>query len=199
MQTVTSQNFGLLIAYLLPGFVALSGVAEYSPTLRLWLGRVPQDAPSIGGFLYATLASIGAGLIVSTVRWLVIDTLHHWTGVRRGNWDFSRLQENVAAFDVLGENHYRYYQAYGNGAVAVAFWYLARWTAAGLWSPPLGWGAIGVLLLEVLLLAGSRDTIRRYYDRMSKLLSSTRATRKDRSPRQGPDEETLLGTRPFEG
>src|SRR5690349_20986113 len=93
-------NFGLLIAFLLPGFVALWGVGYVSEVVRFWFGDSPDNAPSVGGFLYVTLASIVAGLTVSTVRWIVIDTFHHLTGIAPPAWDFSRLQESVAAFDM---------------------------------------------------------------------------------------------------
>src|SRR5258708_7235024 len=73
-------NFGLLIAFLLPGFVALWGISYVSEPVRSWFGSTPDYAPSVGGFLYVTLASIVAGLTVSTVRWIVIDTVHHVTG-----------------------------------------------------------------------------------------------------------------------
>ena len=109
-------------------------------------------------------------MIVNTVRWLVLDTFHHWTGLCQGDWDFSQLQCNVAAYDVLGENHYRFYQFHGGMAIAVPFWYAARWIGSGFWAAPLGWGVFGIVALELLLLAGSRDNLRKYYDRMSMLL-----------------------------
>ncbi|MGA2796867.1 MAG: hypothetical protein ABSE63_04760 [Thermoguttaceae bacterium] len=171
MKDVTTSNFGLLIAYLLPGFVVLWGMSYLVPPTKVWLGTAPSTAPTVGGFLYITIAAVGAGMIASTLRWLIIDTFHHWTGVQPGKWDFTQLQNNVTAFDVLGENHYRYYQFYGSSSIALPFWYVARWISTNtFWPPPLGWGLVGILALEVLLLAGSRDTLRKYYGRMSVLL-----------------------------
>lgn len=163
-------NFGLLIAYLLPGFVALWGVAYISPVVQTWFGTAPEQAPSVGGFLYVTLASIMVGLTASTVRWLIVDTLHHATGVMRPSWDFSRLGENVAAFDALIEMHYRYYQFYANMVVALVFAMVLRHLAApgGPW-----WGdaadAVVVALISVFL-AGSRDSLAKYYRRSEQLL-----------------------------
>ena len=54
-----------------------------------------------GGFLYITIASVSAGLIVSTVRWAVVDALHALTGIRQPSWDFASLRDNVAAYDKL--------------------------------------------------------------------------------------------------
>lgn len=179
MKNVSADNFGLLIAYLLPGLTVLWGLGYVSPTMRSWLGTTSTSPPTIGGFLYVTLASVAAGLIVSTVRWAVLDTIHHWTGIRRPNWDFARLQENVTAFDVLIEIHYRYYQHYGNMLVSLAFAYAARRSALGLWSAPLGWLDLGLLLLALVFFFGSRDTLRKYYQRTARFLENETENRED--------------------
>ncbi len=59
---LSNENFGLVIAYVLPGFVALWGVAYFSPTVESWITASQQGAPSVAGFMYVTLASIGTGL-----------------------------------------------------------------------------------------------------------------------------------------
>src|ERR1043166_3090482 len=136
-------DFGLLIAYVLPGFLALWGGTAVSPVLRAWFGTPPANAPTVGGFLSLTVASIAAGLTVSTVRWLLVDTLHHRTGIPPPPWDFSALERNVTAFGVLIEIHYRYYQWYANALVALVWVYGARRWAAGFFSAPLGWPDVG--------------------------------------------------------
>jgi hypothetical protein len=166
-------NFGLVIAFLLPGFVALWGVGYASELVRSWFGAAPADAPTVGGFLYVTLASVVAGLTVSTIRWLVIDTLHHWTGLARPTWDFSRLQENVAAFDVLVEFHYRYYLFYANMAVAIVFATLMRRLTSANGPLALDLGDAAAMILVLVFLAGSRDTLSKYYRRSEALLAKT--------------------------
>ena len=191
MNDVTTKNFGLLIAYILPGFTALVGMSYLAEPVRIWLGTTPSNLPTVGGFLYVTVGSIGAGLIASTVRWLILDTVHHWTGVRRGNWDFAQLQSNATAFDVLGENHYRYYQFYGNTAVALPFWYVAKWVATGTRFPPLGYGSLVVASIELLLLAGSRDTLQKYYDRVSVVLRANSRPPATSTARSAGHESTI--------
>jgi len=168
-------NFGLLIAFMLPGFVALWGVSYVAEPVQSWLGASPADAPTVGGFLYVTLASIAAGLTVSTVRWMVIDTLHHATGLARPAWDFSLLQQHVAAFDVLVEFHYRYYLFYGNMAVAVVFTSLIRHFAAPGGPIFLDTTDAAAMMLTLVFLAGSRDTLSKYYRRGGQLLVRNRS------------------------
>lgn len=173
MRDVTNQNFGLLIAYVLPGVTALWGASYFSPTIRVWLGSAPADAPTVGGFLYLTVAAIAAGLVASTVRWAVIDTLHHLTGIPRPKWDFGRLQRNISAFNLIVEHQYRYYQAYGNTLVSLVFLFAARRSTFGSTVVPWGWTDAALLALVSIFFLGSRDTLRRYVERGDMLFSET--------------------------
>lgn len=170
LKDASITNFGLLIAYLLPGFVALWGISFFSPSVASWFGSTAEDAPTVGGFLYVTLASVAAGLTVSTVRWLVIDSVHHVTGIRNPRWDFSRLKENVAALDMLIEIHYRYYQFYANMIVAVLFTVAARHVTGGMSARELVGIDVGAIFLCLVFFLGSRDTLRKYYARSAEVL-----------------------------
>ena len=167
MNDVTNQNFGLLIAFVLPGFILLWGMQPHSEMIKNWLGDATTEVPSVGGFLYITMASVGVGQLVSTLRWLVVDTLHHHTGVRPPNWNFRRLRDRVAAYDRLIEIHYRYYQWHANGLVAVTISAVLRWTANGFNAREL----LLLLFIDSLLYLGSRDTLQKYYRRVEELLT----------------------------
>ncbi|MFW6114310.1 MAG: hypothetical protein ACOC7K_01065 [bacterium] len=78
-----------------------------------------ESPGTVGGFLYVTMASMAAGMLVSALRWLVIDTIHHRSGVAPPELDFSTFENKHAAFAILAENHYRYAQHYGNLLVAL--------------------------------------------------------------------------------
>lgn len=119
MSTLTDRNFGILIAYLIPGFLTLHAMQLHSPTISQWLGANPSASPTVGGFLYVSVVSIAAGMLASTLRWLVLDGIHHRSGVRASDWDFSRLQEHIDAFDAAIQHHYRYYHFYGNTLVVL--------------------------------------------------------------------------------
>ena len=189
MNTVTERNFGLLIAYVLPGFVVVWQLGTYSPVIRPWLETGDPGSPTVGGFLYVTLASIAAGLMVSALRWLVLDTIHHRTGVERPVWDFSRLPWKLRAFEEVVENHYRHYQFYGNMLVAIVLVTPVPRSFDGLLPVnPFLRAAILSILLGVFFVA-SRDTLRKYYARTSVLLRSSGWSKETRhGERMAPQE-----------
>lgn len=157
-------NFGLLIASVLPGFTALQGFPLVSPAAAAW-GTGGDPNPALTSFLSGTVMAVAAGLTVSTVRWLVIDTIHRKTGVRRPERDFARLERSVAAQEYLDLAHYRYYKFYSNMVVALVYAYATRDYA-------LGWRGVVDLPVAVLFFVASRDTLAKFYDRTGKLLAS---------------------------
>lgn len=173
MQSVTNANFGPLIAYLVPGVTVLVGAGQLMPELRPWLALSAEQSPTIGGFLYLTVAAIAVGMVVSAVRWAVIDTIHAWTGLPLPSLDFGRLGENVDAFSLLIEIHYRHYQFYANMLVAT----LAAYACYRFQTPPppsVGLLDGGVAALLMVFAAASRDTLAKYYRRSQQLLRSPR-------------------------
>ena len=167
MRELNSGNFGLVISYLLPGFVTLSGVGFFSKTVSSWLSPHGPRPPTVGGFLYATLASLALGMTVSAIRWAVADTIHHLTGVKRPRFDFSKLKDSTSAFVVLIEVHYHYYLFYANTALALAF-ACASYVASRGWDS--AWVLAAILPLEVVFWMASRDALRKYYHRAGDLL-----------------------------
>lgn len=170
MLGVSNDNFGPLIAYLVPGATVLLGASQFSPTLRAWFAATPTDAPTIGGLLYLTVASLGVGMTVSAVRWAMIDQFHARTGLRIPERNFSKLGRNVDAFHLLIRIHYEHYQFYANMFVALAIAYACYHVSVGGFLP-IGWLDLGFVLLEVIFFATSRDTLRNYCVRSDQLLS----------------------------
>lgn len=169
MARVWDRNFGLVIAFVLPGFVALWGLSRVSGEVSTWLSGSGSGDPTVGGFCYVSLASLAAGMTVSAVRWLLVDTLLACTGVHRPRWNDALLAEKLEAFEALVDNHYRYYQFYANTLVALAFSY-AMWRFTST-THVLGLD-LGVLFLLGVFLAGSCDTLRKYYRRTAVLLGT---------------------------
>lgn len=166
-----SATFGVLIAFLLPGFLCLYGLSFRAEALADLLDVSGQTASS-ADFLYTALASLSIGLILNAVRWAVLDNIFHrlfhlkWPdGI---NWDRLSDEHALAGFQLIVENHYHYYQYYSNTFVAIltALVYNALAPGSLGWLTWLFW--LAVLLV---LLIGSWDTLRRYYARATPILS----------------------------
>lgn len=156
-------NFGLVIAYVLPGFTALQGFPLLSESATAW-GTGGDPNPPLTAFLSGTVMALAAGLTVSTVRWLVIDKLHHRTGLRRPARDYALLERSVDALEYLDLVHYRYYKFYANMVVALLWSYATR-------DYVLGWAGAFDLLLAALFFSASRDALFKFYTRTSALLN----------------------------
>lgn len=168
MQSITNKNFGILIAYVLPGFVTLWGLSYRVPQLQFWIGASPQQNGTVGGFLYISLLAVTTGIVASTIRWLIIDTFHHRTGISKPSWDLTKLQANLQSYSLFEENHYRYYQFYANMLVASSVGYFSwRTTTSGCFQ----WIDFWFATLMVVLFLGSRDTLAKYYQRVGELLT----------------------------
>lgn len=174
MQGVSARKFGLLIAYVLPGFVVLWGAGCVCPPVHLWLVGSTASGPDVGGFLHISIGSVAAGMTVSALRWAVVDGLHALTGLPRPVWNDTRLNERLEAFEALVDNHFRYYQFYANTLVALALAY-PTWRLTSN-APAFCWADLGFVLVEGVFLAASRDALRHYYRRTALLLGQQERT-----------------------
>jgi len=169
MGEVLGRGFGLCIAYVVPGLVALWGVSVIEPSVGVWLKSASESGPSVGSFLFVLLASIAAGLTASAVRWAVVDSVHRWMGLKAPRWRISELQDKLEAYQVLVEHHYRHYQFYSNTLVSGTFAFAADVSVRGR-SGGGAWMIVGWAMLAVVFFAASRDTLRKYYTRVAELL-----------------------------
>ena len=157
------NNFGLVIAYVLPGFTALQGFPLLASNSTAW-GTGGDPNPPLTAFLSGTVMALAAGLTVSAIRWLVIDKLHQKTGLRRPARDYALLERNVAAVEYLDLVHYRYYKFYANMVVALVWSYAAR-------DHLLGWQGAPSLALALLFFFASRAALSKFYTRTAELLN----------------------------
>ena len=111
----TPGSFGIVIAFLVPGFVSLWGASYHSATLKEWFRVGNAGTPTVGGFLYVTLGSIAAGVAVSGFRWFLIDVIFcRVFKAKKNEFIFKNLPGREDAFGFVHENHYRYYLYYAN-------------------------------------------------------------------------------------
>jgi hypothetical protein len=166
MKDINDRNFGLIIAFWLPGFILLWGLSFSFASLEPWMIKSnSSDGATFTGFLYATVASLSLGLVISAVRWLVVDHFLGWLTTLK-KIDFAKIESNkdaFAYFQGVVENHYRYYQYYSNTLVAVD---LAAVVHIWHGRETLPWQAwVGLVLISLILLCASRDALRKYHDR----------------------------------
>ncbi len=168
MTETSSWQFGLIVAYVLPGFVGLAGLAPVFPSVAGWL-KAGSQGLDLGPPTYAILSATCIGLILSCFRWLILDRIHEWTGVERPDWDDRQLVASLGAFDYLVQNHFRYYEFSGNTLMAIALSYgVNRWTDSLSF---LGTRTdLAFILVSLVLFAASRDALSKYYTRTQQLL-----------------------------
>jgi hypothetical protein len=167
MKDSLHRIFGYVIAYVLPGYIALWGLAAAIPPLRDWITFSPQDQQETIRFLAAVLGSVGAGLVVSAIRCGLVDLFHHQTGLPRPQVSFRALEQQLSAYLLAVEHNYRYYQFYANTAVSIPFAAASYWRSGGELGPDAIWA---LAVLETVLLLASRDSLRRFYSRTADIL-----------------------------
>ncbi len=162
-----SLDFGTVIAFVAPGFVAFKSLTYYSPTARNWMNAAASNQQTFGVFLFVLLASIALGIGVSGLRALLFDNLFHCRCLR--GWRIERprvawrgiTDDQRQALSMLIEGFYRYYQFYSNSLVALLALLFARVTGY----PEARWslGAVAALAFASLtLLWSAHDSYSKY-------------------------------------
>ena len=116
----SSESFGFLIAYLIPGFVLVWGMGQALPELNEYMRLAIDEKESVlNGILGATIAAIVAGLLVDGIRCLTVDGLiKKLRDDEKINYDRLSDPDCYQAHRGAINHHYRYYQYYGNILVA---------------------------------------------------------------------------------
>ncbi|TWU37537.1 hypothetical protein Q31b_43250 [Novipirellula aureliae] len=164
---INERTFGILIAYIIPGWVLLMGASYSSITASAWTSVSVKTSPTVAGFLFATLASIGLGVFISTIRWMLIDPLMYLLGVSQEKLVFNRLNESFDAVRALIDSHYRYYQFHANLSVSLPVALLLRWNNETVDASEF----LGAGVVLIILLFGARDSFNKYQVRCREVLS----------------------------
>jgi hypothetical protein len=174
MHETIPKYFGLTIAFLAPGLLGLYALSFFAPPVAEWLGLAAHQNVNIGGFLFALIASIGMGVFVSGLRWLVLD----WAMPKCPQLDYSKLSDpNVErAVEFARVHHYQFYQFYANTLCALVLVFVA-WLSTAEPRPEL-WPSVGSRFLLLLatctvLFASARDCLIKHDEKITPNLSST--------------------------
>src|SRR5271166_2720866 len=158
MKDIPGVNFGVLIAFWLPGFLFLRGLSYSWPEIATWLPKSGGEAATVGGFLNVSLASLAVGLLINAIRWAIVqEVLLYGVGrLQRRTINYHKLtnKDVYTAFQGAIENNYRYYQYYANAFVAIvaAFTSYAVYHVASLWT----W-VLAISIAIILLIAAYNE------------------------------------------
>jgi hypothetical protein len=168
-----ADKFTTIIAFWLPGALLLWVLSYPVPTIAGWFAKSTDGTPTVGGFLFVSLASLVLGVIVNAIRWNLLDRgiFRDLDNLKPTHEQYSKLKDNtnrLAAFQALVDNNYRWYQSYANTAIAIAagcliYVIVTKWS----WTVVI----ITVVLLCVLLPA-SRNELDVFYRRAKLILEN---------------------------
>jgi hypothetical protein len=180
MKDVTSTSFGFLIAYLLPGLVALYAFSLWVDPIQSQLKVFLTANANVGLFLLVVLAAITLGLQVTAVRWVVFELVFFvlfelvfgWK-LRLSKSDFSNLGEpgKLEAFRAATDEHYRYHQFWGGMTIVLPLLYLGLRSSSSYssWTKS-GWTVFVFVIIEVITFAATIEAYYRYSSRGKEIL-----------------------------
>lgn len=120
MKDLTPSSFGLLIAFFLPGLVALFSLSFWSEQIASWFSTFLRSGTKFDLLGLVVLASLILGLEITLVRWLFFEKLL-CRGLRLTPEDFEGLadEHTLPAFRAAIEENYRYHQFWGGIAIVM--------------------------------------------------------------------------------
>ena len=112
-------NFGLVIAYMIPGFVATYAVAPYVKAIDALLGG-PERVPGPNSIVPAILIAVALGIIINAISAVLLRPLIHLTRVKKASGAGRKpTTEERLRYDRLMDSSFRYHQFYANMLIAV--------------------------------------------------------------------------------
>lgn len=174
MQDQLGKSFGLVIGFLIPGMIGLYAAALHVEMFREWFGVAARaESSSVGGFLFVIVASIGVGVFISSLRWLVLE---RWIWRRTPpEHDASRRRDTQTelVYQNLVWQYYQFYLFAANTMFALVLLY-ASWLAAELLSagfrPGLCLPAALLAPASYVLYTAAEDSLGRYNKRRTNVL-----------------------------
>jgi hypothetical protein len=175
---VTSEAFGLLIAYLIPGVVGFISMSFWSETVKRALQTFPTEQANANLLLLVLIASLAIGLLAAAVRGLVFELL---LPLRRPNpkaltdEEFASLSDpnKFAAFRAAVDAHYRYHQCWGALTMVLPVQWLG-WMREKVGSVSArDWLSATILFVffELVVAWAARDAYKKYIQRARKILT----------------------------
>jgi hypothetical protein len=173
LKDVSSSTFGYVIAYLLPGFLAIYALSIWYSPLRSVFESFATAESTAGIFFLVLLGALLIGVELMAFRWVLFDC---WL-CRRHRLkpiDFEKLStnENMNAFQIIVDQHYRYHQFWGALTLVLpfVFWGAARQQGIALYSIGTIVVVIVAAIFEVVTVCAALDAYRNYVARARAIL-----------------------------
>lgn len=136
-----SLDFGLLIAYFVPGVITLLGLAYIFKDVSGLMSKYRSGKATAGFLLIVSSLAVVIGMAVSVVRAGTIDKSFEWNlpidqehyrSLQHADPDYAQLtdQGKLNAFREVEENDKRPYQFYGNTLLAVIIFVAGWWSSS---------------------------------------------------------------------
>jgi hypothetical protein len=180
VRDLLAENFGLLIAYVVPGLAALWACALWDVKIGAWMAQAGTLDTTIGGFLILTVAALGAGMLVQALRFALFElllpksshALRWWPYLTAPSYEHRQRRdpEVRAALREITDQHYRYYQCHGGLSVALVA-VLVAWCVREenvSFGAKAAMAALCLVCLAALFLA-AMDALRRTRERMTEI------------------------------
>jgi hypothetical protein len=122
-------NFGLIIAYILPGTVTVYGLRYLSPRIDALWSTLERGQIVVGPLILIGVSALAVGLIVSSFRVVVLEPILYCTGVKQTIIKYDKIAdaERRELFSQMVENVYRYEQFYGNVLLSLLLFSILRY------------------------------------------------------------------------
>jgi hypothetical protein len=180
MKDLNIKSFGLLIAYLLPGFACIFCFAFWIDSFKNLIDGFMSTNSDFGSFLFVLLLALLFGLILNAFRWIIYE---RWL-LRKHTIPEDYYQElikhdNLQAIHSTLDENFRYHQFYGNISI-VFLGFFFEFIKRTFFNPPesserhniLVIIAIGFLLviLELVIVSAAKQSFKRYVNRSKSIL-----------------------------
>ncbi len=180
MKELNIKSFGLIIAYLLPGFACIFCFAFWIDSFEDLINGFMSANSDFGSFLFILLLALLLGLILNAFRWIIYE---RWF-LRKHKIPEDCYQELIkhdnlqAIYATLDEN-FRYHQFYGNISI-IFLGFFIEFIKRSFLSLSKGYerynllviAGIGSLLVivELVLVSTATQSFKRYVKRSKSIL-----------------------------
>jgi hypothetical protein len=173
MKDITTTSFGLIIAYLLPGFVGLYGMSFWFSGLRQVYSAFLTAQSTVGLFLLVVVAALVAGLVVNSLRWAIYES---WRCDGLSPDELAKLgadEKILNAYLQRIDENFRYYQFSAGFSIGLpilyAGWLSTSWPCVGSY---LKVGSLlAFLAVEVVSVSAGVTAYGRYLDGSRRILT----------------------------